>query len=76
MDSQDWIDMKLGILPDEKYEAYYMISPRQIKAYEERFTTCEHPVNVYSNIGEGFEYCMCPFGAKGEYGQKASSDAP
>ena len=75
MDSQDWIDMKLGILPDEKYEAYYMISPRQIKAYEERFTTCEHPVNVYSNIGEGFEYCMCPFGAKGEYGQKASSDA-
>lgn len=70
MDSQDWIDMKLGILPDEKYEAYYMISPRQIKAYEERFTTCEYPVNVvYSDDSKG---CWCPFGASGEYGQQIS----
>lgn len=70
MDSQDWIDMKLGILPDEKYEAYYMISPRQIKAYEERFTTCEYPINVvYSDDSKG---CWCPFGASGEYGQQIS----
>lgn len=70
MERQDWIDMQLGILPDEKYEEYGMYSPRQIKAYEERFTTCEHPVNVvYSDGSKG---CWCPFGAHGEYGQQVS----
>jgi hypothetical protein len=68
MDRQDWIDMQLGILPDEKYEEYGMYSPRQIKAYEERFTTCEHPVNVVYD--DGSKACWCPFGASGGYGQK------
>lgn len=69
MSPQDWIDDKLGILPDEIYEEEYdMYSPRQIKAYKERFTTCEHPINVvYSDDSKG---CWCPFGANGEYGQK------
>lgn len=70
MDSQDWIDMQLGILPDEKYKEYGMYSPSEIKAYEERFPTCEHPVNVvYSDDSKG---CWCPFGASGEYGQQIS----
>lgn len=73
MDSQDWIDDKLGILPDEVYEEkYFMYSPRQIRAYEERFPTCEYPVNIiYDDNSKG---CWCPFGAYGEYGQKISSN--
>ncbi|TCJ00424.1 hypothetical protein [Cytobacillus praedii] len=69
MESQDWIDDKLGILPDEVYENDYMMySPRQFKAYEERFPTCEHPVNkVYS---DGSKSCYCPFGASGNYNQE------
>lgn len=70
MDSQDWIDMQLGILPDEKYEEYGMYSPRQIEAYEERFPTCEYPINVV--YSDGSKSCWCPFGAGGEYGQKVS----
>jgi hypothetical protein len=72
MERQDWIDMELGILPDEKYEEYGMYSPRQIKAYEERFPTCEHPVNVIYN--DGSKGCWCPFGAQGEYGQEIGSN--
>lgn len=69
MDSQDWIDDKLGILPDEVYEEEYsMYSPRQIKAYQERFPTCEHPVNAAFN--DGSIGCYCPFGASGKKDQK------
>lgn len=68
MEQQDWIDMELGILPDEKYEEYCMYSPSQIKAYEERFPTCEHPVNIIYN--DNSKVCKCPFGAFGDYGQK------
>ncbi|MEL3959457.1 hypothetical protein NST17_20105 [Caldifermentibacillus hisashii] len=72
MNSQDWIDEKLGILSDEAYENYGMYSPRQIKAYKKRFPTCEHPVNVvYSDQSKG---CWCPFGAYGEYGQEVGSN--
>ena len=42
MKSQDWIDMQLGVLPDETYEDYGMYSPRQKKAYEERFPVCKN----------------------------------
>lgn len=70
MSSQDWIDDKLCILPDEVYEEEYgMYSPRQKNAYKERFPTCEHPVNaVFDDQSKG---CYCPFGARGEYGQEA-----
>lgn len=69
MDSQDWIDDKLGILPDEVYEEEYdMYSPRQIKAYEENFPTCEHPINIiYDDDSKG---CKCPFGSFGKYNQE------
>lgn len=69
MDSQDWIDDKLGILPDKVYEEEYgMYSPRQIKAYHERFPTCEHPVNAFFNDKSKASYC--PFGASGKYNQE------
>lgn len=72
MDRQDWIDMQLGVLPDERYEEYGMYSPRQVNAYKERFPTCEHPVNVIWN--DGSKGCWCPFGASGIYGQKAKEN--
>lgn len=69
---QDWIDMKLGLLPDEKYEEYHMYSPREIKAYKERFTTCNYPINiVFNNNSKG---CSCPFGANGLYGQNIDTN--
>lgn len=72
MESQDWIDMKLGILPDEKYEEYCMYSPRQINAYKERFPICEHPVNAIFNDNSKASYC--PFGASGKYGQETDQN--
>jgi len=67
MERRDWIDMELGLLPDEVYESYGMYSPREIKAYQHRFSTCKHPVNlVYSDQSKS---CACPFGAYGEEGQ-------
>lgn len=68
MNSQDWIDMKLGILPDEVYEEYGMYSPTTIRLYEERFPTCNHPINKIYN--DGSKSCWCVFGASGNYGQK------
>lgn len=67
MERQDWIDMENGVLPDEKYEEYGMYSPRQIKTYEERFSTCEHPINVISKTSKS---SLCPVGAYGDYDQK------
>jgi len=69
---QDWIDMKNNVLPDEKYEEYGIYSPRQIKAYEERFPTCNHPINVTHK--DGSQGCWCTFGANGIYGQTTSSN--
>lgn len=69
IDSQDWIDMELGILPDEKYEDYGFYSPRQIKAYNEKFTTCEYTIN--KEYDDGSIGCYCPFGASGNKDQIA-----
>lgn len=63
-ESQDWIDIKLGIAPDEVYKKYGMYSPSERKAYEERFPTCE---NVYlKTYKDGSGECRCNFGARGE----------
>lgn len=69
MNSQDWIDIQLGVLPNKKYKQYY--SPDEISeltAYEIRFPVCEHPVNVVFNDNSKGSYC--PFGAYGEYNQQ------
>lgn len=41
-DSQDWIDIELGIAEDEVYKRNGMYSPSEINAYKERFPTCKH----------------------------------
>lgn len=64
MESQDWIDVELGVAPDSIYKEYGMYSPSEIKAYEERFPTCE---NVYlKTYKDGSGSCRCDYGAYGE----------
>lgn len=66
MEAQDYIDMKLGILPDEKYKEYCMYSPSEIKAYEERFPNCKHvEIKVYSDGSKGSS-CFCMAHGDGE----------
>lgn len=65
---QDYIDYELDILPEWKYEKYYMYVPYRLKIAKERFELCSEPVNViYSDGSKG---CWCLFGGSGEYGQK------
>ena len=66
MERQDWIDYNNGVLSDEKIEEYGYYSPRQIKAYEDNFTTCNHPINI---IYPSYKSCRCEYEALGEYGQ-------
>jgi hypothetical protein len=70
MKSQDWIDYELGILPHEKCKEYGCYSHDEIKAYEERFPKCQHPVNRIWN--DKSQACYCPFGSTGDYGQICS----
>ena len=64
MESQDWIDVELGIAPDNIYKKYGMYSPSEINAYKERFPTCE---NVYlKTYNDGSGGCRCDYGAYGE----------
>lgn len=64
MDSQDWIDFQLGMLPHEKCKEYGCYSPDEERAYEERFPTCQHPIEVIYD--DGSHGCHCPFGAFGK----------
>ena len=67
MDAQDWIDYELGILSHDKCKEYGFYSPNEVNAYNARFPTCQHPVNIiYADDSKG---CWCPFGANGKYGQ-------
>lgn len=64
MDSQDWIDIELGVAPDEVYKRNCMYSSSERKAYEERFPTCK---KVYlKTYSDGSGGCRCLFGAFGE----------
>lgn len=68
MDAQDWIDYQLDMLPHDKCKEYMMYSLDEIKAYEERFPTCQYPANrIWSDDSKD---CWCPFGASGDYGQE------
>ena len=69
---QQWIDYKSGVLPDEIMEELRLYSPRQRKAYEEKFTTCNYPINIKApNYEDG---CKCQFGANGDYNQKINPE--
>lgn len=70
LEPQDWIDYKLGILPHDKCKEYGLYSCEEIKAYEERFPICEHPVNIVYK--DGSVGCRCPYGAFGNKDQELS----
>lgn len=64
LSSEDWIRVHKGEMPDEEMEAKGMYSPRQIKAYEERFPTCS---NVYINeYKDGSKGSRCNLNAFGD----------
>lgn len=64
MDSQDWIDYELGILPHEKCKEYGMYSPQEIKAYNDRFPNCNNvEIKIYKDGSRGSK---CFFGAFGD----------
>lgn len=72
MEPQDWIDYKLDILPHEKCKEYWLYSPEEIKAYSDRFTTCEYPTNrIWDDNSKG---CQCPLGSMGNYNQTIDSN--
>ncbi len=71
MKAQDWIDYELGILSHEKCKEYGLYSHQEIKAYEDKFTTCEYVANrIWSDGSKG---SCCPFGSSGKYGQICGS---
>jgi hypothetical protein len=65
MSSEDWIRETKGEFSDEDYEAHGMYSPRQRKAYEERFPVCDEvSINVYKDGSQGSSCIMGAFGNK------------
>ena len=63
IDSQDWIDYKLDILPHDKCKEYGMYSPLEKEAYRNRFPVCDKvKLVVYSDNSKG---CRCPLGVFG-----------
>ena len=72
MGSQDWIDFELGELPHDNCKEYGIYSPDEKKAYEERFPTCQYPINkVFDDYSIS---CWCPFGAFGAEDQHSIED--
>lgn len=64
LSSEDWIRVHKGEMPDEEMEEKGMYSPRQIKAYEERFPTCD---KVYiSEYHDGSRGSICRMNAFGD----------
>lgn len=64
MDAQDWIDYQLGILSHKKCKKYGMHSFDEKRAYEERFPSCQYPVEIIYN--DGSKGCWCLFDAHGK----------
>lgn len=63
IDSQEWLDIELNIAPDEVYKRNGMYSPSEIKAYHDRFPTCDKVyLKTYSDKSVG---CLCAYGAFG-----------
>ena len=70
MDSQDWIDWKLGELPKEKCDEYGIVHQDVIETYKKRFSTCQYPVR--KKYSDGSCGCYCFAGAYGELDQTPS----
>jgi len=75
MESQDWIDYKLGILSHDKCKEYGMYSPQEIKAYNDRYPNCKQvKIKVYSDGSKGSSCLWSAFGdGKGKCGANISS---
>lgn len=65
MPSGDWIREAKGEFTDEDYESYGMYSPRQIKAYQERYPVCNKVV-IYETTTNGDVASECICGAFGD----------
>ncbi|MFR2888752.1 MAG: hypothetical protein ACLTDM_11190 [Clostridium butyricum] len=66
--SQDWIDIELGVAPDEVYLRNKLYTPSEIKAYYSKYPTCGMVYNkIYSDNSMGSE-CFCS--AHGDFGGK------
>lgn len=66
--SQDWIDIELGVAPDEVYFKNRLYAPSEIKAYHTKYPTCGMVYNkIYSDGSMGSE-CFCS--AHGDFGGK------
>jgi len=64
LSSEDWIRLQKGEMSDEEMEENHMYSPRQNKAYEERFPICNRvEIIVYEDSSSG---SRCPYGAFGD----------
>lgn len=63
MEAQDWIDYKLSELTHDKCKEYGVYSSQEIKAYHDRFPTCNNVfLKTYSDCSR---CCRCIFGASG-----------
>lgn len=76
LSKEDWIRVHKNEMPDEEMEEKGMYSPRQIKAYEERFPTCEHVyIKEYKDGSRGSQCFRSAFGDKeGKCGLNISDD--
>lgn len=63
MESQDWIDYQLGELQHDRCKDYRLYSTDEIKAYHDRFPTCD---KVFKKVyGDGSSCCWCSRDANG-----------
>jgi len=58
MESQDWIDYELDLLPHEKCKEYGMYSPQERQAYKDRFPICKHVQLKVYNDGSSHTKCF------------------
>lgn len=69
IESQDWIDMELGVAEHEVYKNYGMTSPSELEVYNKRFPTCARVfVKKYAD-GSGDR--RCNFGAYEDFGKSS-----
>lgn len=62
MDSQDWIDIELGVAEDDVYTRNGLIPISVLTGFLERFPTCEH---VYFHEEAGIQCSTCHRGVMG-----------
>lgn len=65
MNSQDWIDYQLDLLPHERCKEYGIYSPQERQAYQERFPICNKvKIVVYEDDSRGSRCLFRAYGYK------------